>query len=178
MECSLLWNKHLSFAGARSQMNTTLYQNRPEDTQNWTNLYLEPHDYRIYYVNIDLRHQYGISVAESQTFLRAKRPQGGRARRNGCFRRLKTRTMLLSTSQMSHVRSLYKNRPEITVSDYTLKYVLNVSQSFLVSIFSSILIRISSLSSVQELLRNNTNNKKSFRLRKHLVKSLVLSSVC
>ena len=26
------------------------------------------------YVNIDLRHQYGISVAESQTFLLAKRP--------------------------------------------------------------------------------------------------------
>ena len=43
--------------------------------QNWTNLYLEPHDYRIHYVNIDLRHQYGISVAESQTFLRTKRPQ-------------------------------------------------------------------------------------------------------
>ena len=38
--------------------------------------YLEPHDYRIYDVNIDLRHQYGISVAESQTFLRAKRPSG------------------------------------------------------------------------------------------------------
>ena len=35
---------------------------------------LEPHDYRIYYVHIDLRHQYGISVAESQTFLLAKRP--------------------------------------------------------------------------------------------------------
>ena len=30
------------------------------------------HDYRNYYVNIDLRHQYGISVSESQTF--AKRP--------------------------------------------------------------------------------------------------------
>ena len=69
-------------------MNTTLHQNRPEDTQNWTRLYLEPHDYRIYYVNIDLRHQYGISVAESQTFLRAKRPERRRARRNGCFRRL------------------------------------------------------------------------------------------
>ena len=55
-------------------MNTTLYQNRPEDTKNWTNLYLETHDYRIYYVNNDLRHQYGISVAESQTFLLAKRP--------------------------------------------------------------------------------------------------------
>ena len=26
------------------------------------------------YVNIDLRHQYGISVAESQTFLLVKRP--------------------------------------------------------------------------------------------------------
>ena len=69
-------------------MNTTLHQDRPEDTQNWTNLYLEPHDYRIHYVNIDLRHQYGISVAESQTFLLAKRPQRRRAGRNGCFRRL------------------------------------------------------------------------------------------
>ena len=37
-------------------------------------MYLEPHDYRIYYVNIDLRHQYGISAAESQMFLLAKRP--------------------------------------------------------------------------------------------------------
>ena len=27
------------------------------------------HTYRIYYVNVNLRHQYGISVAESQTFL-------------------------------------------------------------------------------------------------------------
>ena len=65
----------MSFAGARWQMNTTLNQNRPEDTQNWTNLCLEPHDYRIYYVNIDLRHQYRISVAESQTFLLVKRHQ-------------------------------------------------------------------------------------------------------
>ena len=37
---------------------------------------------------IDLRHQYGISAAESQTFLRAKRLQRRRARGNGCFRRL------------------------------------------------------------------------------------------
>ena len=69
-------------------MNTTLYQNRPEDTLNWTKIYLEPHDHRIYYVNIDLHHQYGISAPESQTFLRGKRPQLRRARRNGCFRRL------------------------------------------------------------------------------------------
>ena len=88
VEYTRLQKKRWSFAGARWQMNTTLYQNRPEDTQNWTNLYLEPHDYRNYYVNIDLRHQHGISAAESQTFLLAKRLPRRRARRNGCFRRL------------------------------------------------------------------------------------------
>ena len=56
-------------------MDTTLHQNRPKDTKNWTNLYLEPHNYQMYYVNIDLYDQYGISAAESQTFLRAKHPQ-------------------------------------------------------------------------------------------------------
>ena len=35
-----------------------------------------------------LRHQYGIFVAESQMFLRAKHPHWRRARRNGCFCRL------------------------------------------------------------------------------------------
>ena len=48
-------------------MDTTLYQNRLEHTKKWANLYLIPHDYQIYYVNIDLRHEYGISAAESQT---------------------------------------------------------------------------------------------------------------
>ena len=47
-----------------------------------------PHDYWIYYVNIGLCHQYGISATESQMFLLAKRPRRRRARRNGCFRRL------------------------------------------------------------------------------------------
>ena len=56
--------------------------------KNWTNLFLEPHDYRICYVNTNLHHQYGIFVTESQTFLCAKRPQWWGARRNGCFRRL------------------------------------------------------------------------------------------
>ena len=32
VEYSLLLKKHLSFAGARWQMNTTLYQHRPENT--------------------------------------------------------------------------------------------------------------------------------------------------
>ena len=55
-------------------MNTTPYQNRSDDTQNWTNLYLKPHDCWIYHVNINFRHQYEISAAESQTSLCAKRP--------------------------------------------------------------------------------------------------------
>ena len=32
VEYILLWKKHLSFAGARWQMNTILYQNRPGKT--------------------------------------------------------------------------------------------------------------------------------------------------
>ena len=82
-------------------MNTTLHQNRPEDTQNCTKLSLEPYDYRIYYVNVDLRHQYGISAAESQTFLRAERPQRRRARRNGCFRRA-SRVVKISVGSTNH----------------------------------------------------------------------------
>ena len=37
-------------------------------------IHLEPYDYRIYNINIDLRHQHGISLAESQTSPLAKRP--------------------------------------------------------------------------------------------------------
>ena len=75
----------MSFAGACSQTNTTLQQNPPWETYNWTNLHLETHDYWIHFVNIDLHHQYGISVPESQTFLIAKSPQPRGARRNLCF---------------------------------------------------------------------------------------------
>ena len=50
---------------------------------------LETHDYQTYYVNIDLCHQYGISVAEKQTFLLAKHPsQRQGAKRNSCVCRL------------------------------------------------------------------------------------------
>ena len=48
---------------SRTQSFTILDQEK----QNQTNVLLEPHDYWIYYVNIDLRHQYGISVVEAQT---------------------------------------------------------------------------------------------------------------
>ena len=79
---------------------------------NQTNLLLEPHDYRIYYVNIDLHHQYGISVAESQTL--AKRPWQRGARRNGRIRRLHPLTLnfrLLDTrlsSMGQHLSPVFK----------------------------------------------------------------------
>ena len=63
VEYILLWQRHLSFAGARSPKKTKLYHNR-----------LGPFDYRIYYANIDLRHQYGISVGNAWTSPLAKRP--------------------------------------------------------------------------------------------------------
>ena len=72
--------ENIRFSSPSSPLETFRAEEE-EDTKNWTNLYLEPHDYQIYYVNIDLRQQYGISAAESQTFLRAKRPKR-------CFRRL------------------------------------------------------------------------------------------
>ena len=53
----------------RKWTQAILHKNRLGETYNWKKLHLEAHDYRIYYVNIDLRRQYGISVAESQTFL-------------------------------------------------------------------------------------------------------------
>ena len=68
-----------------------------------------PHDFQIYYVNIDLRHQYGISVAESQTFRRGKRPHRRRVRRNGCFRRLGLSGVKSIAQRTNDVRAA--NRP-------------------------------------------------------------------
>ena len=88
VEYSLLLKKHLRFAGARWQMNTTLTK-IDQKTRKIGQIYIwNPMTAELYHVNIDLCHQYGISVAESQTFLRVKRPQRRRARRNGCFHRL------------------------------------------------------------------------------------------
>ena len=55
-------------------------------TQHFTKIDQEK---RFINVNIDSLHKYGIYVAESQTFLLAKRPQRRGASRNGCFRRLR-----------------------------------------------------------------------------------------
>ena len=75
----------MSFAGAPSQMNTTPYQNDQEKDRNEQNLHLKPHDHQINFVNIDLHHQYGISVAESQTFLLKKHPQVARSEEKQMF---------------------------------------------------------------------------------------------
>ena len=48
-----------------------------------------PHDYRIYYVNIDFRHQYGISLSRRRSSSRNVLQRRG-ARRNGCLCRLLT----------------------------------------------------------------------------------------
>ena len=45
MEYILFKKKHLSFAGAHSQINAKPY--------NWTNVHLEPRVYQINYVNFD-----------------------------------------------------------------------------------------------------------------------------
>ena len=50
-----------------------------------------------------LRFQYGISVAESQTFLLAKRPQRRGARRNGCFRSLDTQLKITAVNTKNTV---------------------------------------------------------------------------
>ena len=54
---------------AHSQKNTKLYHNRPGEKQNFQ---LELHDHQICYESINLCHQYGIYVAEGQTFLGAR----------------------------------------------------------------------------------------------------------
>ena len=46
----------------QSNRTQNLNHNQPEETKNWTNLHLEPHDFRIY-ANIELRRQYGIEEA-------------------------------------------------------------------------------------------------------------------
>ena len=55
---------------------------------NRTNLHFKPQVYQINYVNIELGHQYGIPVTETQTFPLAKRPERRGKKRNSCFRRL------------------------------------------------------------------------------------------
>ena len=59
MEYNLRYKKNLSFVAAGLQKNSKLFNNRPGDTLTQTIIYLEPHDYKINFVNIDSYHQYG-----------------------------------------------------------------------------------------------------------------------
>ena len=93
----------------------------------------------------------------------------------------KTKTMLLSTSQMSHVHSLDKNRPAITISDSTLEYV-NVSKLLGVHFHQHlngdehIQATCKSCYGTIQTIRK-LKNFAGYRLRKHLVESLVLSKL-
>ena len=93
----------------------------------------------------------------------------------------KTKTMLLSTSQMSHVNSLDKNRPAITISDSTLEYV-NVSKLLGVHFHQHlnwdehVKATCKSCYGTIQIIRK-LKNLAGYRLRKHLVESLVLSKL-
>ena len=89
--------------------------------------------------------------------------------------------MLLSTSQMSHVHSLDKNRPAITISDSTLEYV-NVSKLLGVHFHHHLnwneyaQATCKSCSWTIQIIRK-LKNFAGYRLIKHLVESLVLSKL-
>ena len=79
------WEARLELICKRTQ-NVTIIDQEKQKSNKFT--FGTPRLYQIYYVNIDLRHQYGIKVAESQTFLRAKRAKRRGARWNGWIRRI------------------------------------------------------------------------------------------
>ncbi|RMX60903.1 hypothetical protein pdam_00003510, partial [Pocillopora damicornis] len=92
----------------------------------------------------------------------------------------KTKTMLLSTRQMSRVciHSLDRNRPTITISDSTLEYV-NVSKLLGVHIHQHLIwdehvpATCKSCYGTIQIIRK-LKNFAGYRLRKHLMESLVL----
>ena len=95
----------------------------------------------------------------------------------------KTKTMLLSTSQMSHVHSLDKNRPAITISDSTLKLeYVNVSKLLGVHFHQHlnwdehVQATCKSCYRTIQIIRK-LKNLAGYRVRKHLVESLVLSKL-
>ena len=82
-------------------------------------MHLETHDYWIHFVNIDLHHQYGISVPESQTSLIAKSPQPRGARRNLSFCRF-TKNWWCNISSM---------RCSVSSPDETLRRELKIRRA-------------------------------------------------
>ena len=62
----------------RGYVDTSRITNYASNIMPWRFFFghLEVHDYRIYYVNIDLRHHYGVSLAEAQTSLPSGKERG------------------------------------------------------------------------------------------------------
>ena len=83
--------------------------------------------------------------------------------------------MLLSTSQISHAHSLDKNRPAITISDSTLEYV-NVCKLLGVH-FHQHLNLDEHVQATCKSCCGTIQNFAGYRLKKHLVESLVLSKL-
>ena len=89
-------------------MNTTLHQIDQEKRKIEQICICNPMTTEFIYVNIDLRHQYGISVAESQTFLLAKRHSacsGDERGETSVVRRLNSKTHALFQQGLVMLRS-------------------------------------------------------------------------
>jgi len=79
-------NSVRNLVGSLFEEHKTL-QNRSGETKS-NKFIFATQDYRINYANMNLRHQYGISVGEAQKSLLAKRPKWRGAGKDGCFCRL------------------------------------------------------------------------------------------
>ena len=108
---------------------------------------MEPHDYRIFYVNIDSRHQYGSSVAESQLFVRVKRPQQRRAR---MFSQARVHTY--SSPWFFHTFSVIRQCQNYRKCMETLRFSKNWSGTSLLSRFSVLFLWTHKLGKVCFLL--------------------------
>ena len=108
---------------------------------------MEPHDYRIFYVNIDSRHQYGISVAESQLFVRVKHPQQRRAR---MFSQARVHTY--SSPWFFHTFSVIRQCQNYRKCMETLRFSKNWSGTSLLSRFSVLFLWTHKLGKVCFLL--------------------------
>ena len=73
----------LELACRRTQNFTKNDQAKPKIEQIY--LHLEPHDYRINYVNIDLSHENEIAFTKAQVPLLAKQPSGEEQREMAIF---------------------------------------------------------------------------------------------
>ena len=94
-----------------------------------------------------LRHQYGISASESQTFFRAKRPQLRRARRNGCFRRLGVWSCLFVWDQVTVAYStigLTKDRYARALTDqsHDERFLWRIFKTLIAFLFSVVTLQL------------------------------------